>query len=774
MQYPANELGILAAYMHAYEGEPLVLNQGLVAGENLRGLGAVQPATWFSLAKAQEAVRTKKDLTLQDVSGGRVIALGTAQTIGGKRFAPGDQVFYQPVTKTVQAVKTYKALQAESSRPSPTPTARSTVSSPPALSPVKAKAKAKAPAAKPAAVKAKVPAPKPASKAKPTEPSKAGMSKANVGQIQDILIKLGAKLKRDGLWGPATAAQWVSSAKRRKLDGTINRAGPMDAWIVQPAFDELARIAGVKGAAPQGQPVSAKTEPAKPSLTPGGAPMSRLEPITAAQLQAVFKAFNKSPKKAPEIQAAWVEVAKANKLDGTSSITKQGLEVVPKTRDELVKKAARRIDAAKMIAASKMLISVKTLQQAMKFANQTPTYSGRLSGVGVTGTWDGKTEDAFFVYFNIPAENISTWELALKTLVTKNKSLVKLPPNFATQANKDAANLSKVKKTVAKAEAAQKKAATAAKKEAQVVDVDIAANAARANTLVSVFTLQQALSEIRERQSAGAVPGPLLPGIKLTGKWDANTDKALYASFSDAMWGGQTIPKGAWPKLLNRVLVKSQSKGVAGLYGVFGDLAAAPTGANFIRLPAATAQKIQALAADFVARSAKSGAMTESREAEAEAALPAAGRVAGEPILITGRAPFAPAPAPMPAPIPITGEQMQVPMIESDGERVDLAPAPMPAPTPAPVFIPQPSAAAAAMAPIAMPSEEQSFAPPAAAEPTAIAPPTMPAAETKPESSNTLGIALAVVAGASAAYLLFAGEKEHRQQQRATNRSKRK
>jgi hypothetical protein len=838
----SDDLSVLAAYFEEYRADPLVQNVGLVAGENLRGFGAVRPASWFSLAKVEEAKSTKRDITVADVSGGRVVALGTKQKVGGRQFNAGDQIFYQPASKTVAATKTYAQTKAEALKESgvgpsgtvrektgnlaqiarafgidipvaspygadirdvwlylgrtfrvsgttqPVPgdawsvyvdpsalanlrvRSRNATPSPMSLADVRkrlagapaktgAKPAVAKPAAKPVVVK---PAAKPAA-VKSDTPRRSGMLRSSVGQLQDILNKLGAKLKRDGEWGPKTATAWTVAAKRLKVDGAIDRAGPIEAWVDPAAFKELAKRAGVSQAEPAGQPISAKPA-AAPSPAAAAMP-SGLEPVTQNQLGIIIRGFRPPiPKKATGIQETWAALAKANKLDGTSSLTKAGLGVVPKTRDELVKRAEVRIAADLIVSQSGLVVEIKAFQEGLKFANQTDAYKGRFKDLTVSGKWGPKTENAFFEFFKIPSGNVAAWRLALKTLV--KGAAVKLPANFASQAKAAAENFKKQKKAIAKKEASQAKADKQVAKQAAVDDTQLNARVAQANTILSVFTLQQALSEIRERQKAGTVPGPLLPAIKLTGVWDANTDKALYASFSDAIWGGQTIPKGAWAKLLNRLLVKSASKAnLSGLYGVFGDLAAAPNGANYIKLPAAVAQKIQNLAADLVARGAKQG---EIRESSDEAVLPSGGgRVAGEPLLVTGQvpqqqseavpvagrdpmtwAPPAPAPVPAPAPAPVTGQQMQVPMIETpEGERVDV----------------NVNTNVAPPAPIILPAQAGSDTPAPISTPDAAA----PAAEPPKESSGGLMILLAAVAGAGAVYLLAQGEKEHRDQKRA-------
>lgn len=603
--------------------------------------------------------------------------------------------------------------------------------------------------------------------AKSTDPSKTGMTKVNVGQVQDVVRALGSTIKRDGLFGPNTANAWKTAATRRKLDGAIDRAGPIEAWVVPATFQALSAQVGDKKAEPKTAPISAKPPPTPVAPKPGGAPSSNLEPITQAQLALVLSGFGKKPANAAELQLLWAALAKARGLDGNSMTSAKGLEVVPRTRDALITEATLLKNVQGIVARSVASVPVKSFQEALKFANQVDAYKGRFANITVTGTWNKASEDAFFIYFNIPSGNIPMWEKAFPSLVSKDKKAIKLPADFAVSVAKGATNYAQLKTAITKKETADKQVASSAK----ALDDRISAQVGKASTLISVFALQQALSEIREKQKEGSVPGPVLPGILLTGTWDANTNKGLYESFSDKIWGADTIPAGVWDKVVTRLLVKSASSGVSGLFGVFGDLAQNPQ-ANYIKLPPEVASRVQALAAAFVARSAAKGQMTESKDVQIP--VPAGGSlVAGDPILVTGRTAAQEA-------APVTGEQIQVPIIESpDGARADIAPGPMPIflpeppPAPSPIYVPQPS-----------PAPEPSFAPepdmPLPAEPfpgasgstQSVTGPTIniqvPEQQPAEQKSDTAIIVLAGLAGLAAAFLLFQGEREHREQRRNT------
>lgn len=62
---------------------------------------------------------------------------------------------------------------------------------------------------------------------------------ATVSDIQAILNKRGAKLPRDGLYGPRTASAWSSLAQSKGLPGSIARVGPKVARVAMQTYDAL-------------------------------------------------------------------------------------------------------------------------------------------------------------------------------------------------------------------------------------------------------------------------------------------------------------------------------------------------------------------------------------------------------------------------------------------------------------------------------------------------------------------------------------------------------
>lgn len=60
-----------------------------------------------------------------------------------------------------------------------------------------------------------------------------------VADLQKILANRGAKLARDGLYGPKTASAWQALARQKKLSATIKRVGPKTARVATDTFTKL-------------------------------------------------------------------------------------------------------------------------------------------------------------------------------------------------------------------------------------------------------------------------------------------------------------------------------------------------------------------------------------------------------------------------------------------------------------------------------------------------------------------------------------------------------
>jgi peptidoglycan hydrolase-like protein with peptidoglycan-binding domain len=63
---------------------------------------------------------------------------------------------------------------------------------------------------------------------------------ASVLRLQTILSQRGAKVARDGLYGPQTASAWKQVATRKGLPAIITRVGPKTASVATNTYDALA------------------------------------------------------------------------------------------------------------------------------------------------------------------------------------------------------------------------------------------------------------------------------------------------------------------------------------------------------------------------------------------------------------------------------------------------------------------------------------------------------------------------------------------------------
>jgi hypothetical protein len=64
-------------------------------------------------------------------------------------------------------------------------------------------------------------------------------SSVPVAKLQQILVSRGAKLSRDGLYGPRTASAWSKLASSKRLPSTITRVGPKVAKVVTQTYESL-------------------------------------------------------------------------------------------------------------------------------------------------------------------------------------------------------------------------------------------------------------------------------------------------------------------------------------------------------------------------------------------------------------------------------------------------------------------------------------------------------------------------------------------------------
>jgi peptidoglycan hydrolase-like protein with peptidoglycan-binding domain len=94
------------------------------------------------------------------------------------------------------------------------------------------------PKAKPAGEETPRPAARVATK--PTAPSKPGLAKKSILELQKMLVtRFAQKLTQDGLYGPSTAAAWGKVATGLGADPVFDRAGPKEAWVSPVTFGAL-------------------------------------------------------------------------------------------------------------------------------------------------------------------------------------------------------------------------------------------------------------------------------------------------------------------------------------------------------------------------------------------------------------------------------------------------------------------------------------------------------------------------------------------------------
>ncbi len=461
---------------------------------------------------------------------------------------------------------------------------------------------------------------KPAGKDAETAP-KSGLAKVQVGTLQDLLLKLKysvGKKGRDGEWGPNTQKAWVQAAKNRKLDSTISRASPMEAWVSPKTLEQLSLAAN-------GTVV--KPDEKKP---PPSADDKSLVAIDNATLGTVLRGFNKKAKSLPEIVAAWKEIAKAEKVDDRANLTKGVFYAVKNTADTLAREAAIRISITELVALSDTSVPVASLQDAITFwsnRDDTKKVYGKTYKPATRGTWDANTLTWTLRYFNIQAGLPTTvWERALPRLVAKDKQSLKLAKKFVQQIGVDASNFKKVEKIIDKKEAADKKNASVEKKWQDLLNSRVQA----ATVVVSVKALQQALSELHKKYTEGKIKLPAgspKPGsVGRTGAWDAKTRDGTLLAYGNDILG--KLPVGLADDLFKRVVYTATTGGkLAGLDAVVSKA--------YIRVPPTVAKYIAEDASAWVRR-------TKEKPVDQTVVIPTGGgnnTVQLDPALITGRVP---------------------------------------------------------------------------------------------------------------------------------------
>lgn len=167
---------------------------------------------------------------------------------------------------------------------------------------------------------AKKPGAKPAPKPGVPAPAPAGQQDVLVLAAQTHLIALGAKLERDGKFGPKTRDAWNAAAKKRGQAEGFVRLGPERARVNAKT---AARIQADAAAANKGKPAPAPAPKPKPNTAPApkpNAPAPGVATINVAVLE-VQKTLNRVAGKGlatdglygPKTAAAWADVATKNR-----------------------------------------------------------------------------------------------------------------------------------------------------------------------------------------------------------------------------------------------------------------------------------------------------------------------------------------------------------------------------------------------------------------------------------------------------------------------------
>ncbi len=659
-------------------------------------------------------------------------------------------------------------------------------------------------AAKSAPAKSVTPAKAVATKA--TEPSKTGLIKTTVKNVQEILNRLGGKLKVDGLFGPGTAKAWATAAKAKKYDGTFDRASSTEAWVDPAAFASLSstlpkattKVSLAPATKSSGSLATKASEPSKTGLTK----------ISIGAAQDILNKLGAKIKRdglfGPTTAKAWGTAAKAKKTDavfdragpmeawvdpkalaalsskaGVSAQAAASEEVAPASAEPTTPAppapepapAAEEFAAQQLIKQTTVAVPILMVQQAELMANKTPAQAGRYIGVEETGEWDDATERGFYILFSIKAPYDGIWKIALPQLV--DGSSVKLLPKQAS----DVQSLAKLwLDNKAKEEAAANAPPAPPEPTPEVEKPAEAFNTQRVNEVVGrstvilpVKVLQQALRQLFDLQQEGKIPSsPAIPLPQITGSWrQGSDDVGLLLGWGDKLYPyGVNVPPEDKEAILSQIVFVSPTlNGLRGFGGLrFRNLSGlrgfgAVTDGNAIKLPPEIIANIQSLASDYVAKTAQSQPQSDS----SQVLLPTqGGQVALEPELITGRAPtigqsqpvYAP---PVQAPMPYQ-DQIQAPApISLTPNFPDVTNNSYFTPAPAPV-------AAPAVAPTFEPSTSTSLTIPVATNLTigpTIAPPPV-AAPAPAEESSSIGLILGILGVGAIAVLALKGKDERK------------
>ncbi len=306
----------------------------------------------------------------------------------------------------------------------------------------------------------------------PPEPIAKGNIVINTSEAQQLLINLGAPKARmtDGIYGSTTAANWASSATKRKLDPYMVKHTD-DGKQVTVREGTYYRIKADADAKVPPQPTTGVAAP-----PPGGSlwslPPASISVITVDELGAVLgRIANAKTDASTRLDVLYADIAKKNGIDPR-------IEAEPNTRatyvasaprvavikatwvklQELSDKAAPKTPApvapkSEMEAAlaaikkgSTASIPASTIRQGLNAL----IADGRIRHAEFPkGDWEDGLRDYVLDALEIkkdPARNQWATALSVGTLVSKDKKTVKLPPKGVDFFKAAAAKLAQAKK----------------------------------------------------------------------------------------------------------------------------------------------------------------------------------------------------------------------------------------------------------------------------------------------------------------------------------------
>jgi hypothetical protein len=220
----------------------------------------------------------------------------------------------------------------------------------------------------------------------PAAETTATKTKVSVGTAQDLLRRLGAKIGRDGKFGPITAAAWGVAAKKLGVNPLFSRIDGFFAYADAQAYTAIANAANAPAQAPTGAPPPSAQQP---------------------EVQQKMEEERGVPPSTPEQPSAPATQEQAAAQD----------------ESDPVQKAAQGL-----IAQATLQMPVLLVQQGLLMANETPSRKGQFAAVQESGVWDDATKTGLLNLFKVAPPYIPVWDASLATLLNDDGSQVKLPP----------------------------------------------------------------------------------------------------------------------------------------------------------------------------------------------------------------------------------------------------------------------------------------------------------------------------------------------------------